>query len=241
MRILALNGASSATGAAFGLLTLTDGTPTLVAEALAPTLIDEALAPGRDGAERLPVLLSERLQASGWRASGFDLIAVVVGPGSFTGLRATLALAHGLALGSPASGSMTEVVGVTVGEALGPALSAIAGGDLVWCVSQARRDRVFIESPDRDGWRVEAAMLAGLPEPDGRVLVGGDAGATVADMLEALGHLVRRSGLTMPSMVAIASAALSRRDGMLPPRTSQPLYVDPPEAKLPKPRAIQAA
>lgn len=231
MRILALNGASSATGAVFGLLTL-DGVPTLAT----PILVADGLAPGRDGAERLPVLLSERLQASGWPAASLDLIAVVVGPGSFTGLRATLALAHGLVLGGGA-----EVVGVTVGEALWPALSAIAGDDPIWCVSQARRDRVFIESRDRDGWRVQATMLGQLPEPDGTVLVGGDAGAVVADMLDTRGHAVRRSGLTMPSMVAIASAALSRRDGILPPRAPQPLYVDPPEAKLPKPRTIQVA
>ena len=50
-------------------------------------------------------------------AADLDLVAVTVGPGSFTGIRAALALAHGLAL---AAG--VPVIGVTVGEALADAL-----------------------------------------------------------------------------------------------------------------------
>ena len=50
-------------------------------------------------------------------ARRLDLIAVTVGPGSFTGIRAGLALAHGIAL---AAG--VPIVGVTVGEALADSL-----------------------------------------------------------------------------------------------------------------------
>ena len=219
-RILALNGASGATGAAFGLLTLSGGTIELVA--------DET-APGRDGAERLPSLLADRLRAVGWTAASLGIIAVVVGPGSFTGLRASLSLAHGLALAGTA-----RLVGVTVGETLGPLLQAEASGETIWCVSQARRDRVFIERLHGTAWQAEAAMLAALPEPGGSVLVGGDAAALVADALAAHGVAVRRSGLAAVPMAAIADASLSRLRGLLPPRAVQPLYVDPPEARLPQ-------
>ena len=213
-RILALNGASAAAGIGFGLLAL-DGA--------ALHSRSEGALPGRDGAA-LPLLLRERLDALSWPAASLDLVAVVVGPGSFTGLRATLALAHGLALGGGA-----EVVGVTVGEALAPGLRAVAGDDPFWCVSQARRGRVFIERPD-GGLPVQAAMLDALPVPQLPVLLGGDASDLVAD---ALGGAARRSGLFAPSAAAVARAALSRRDGFLPPLPVQPLYVDPPEARLP--------
>ncbi len=214
MRILALNGASAATGIGIGLLELEHGTLRTVFE---------ATQPGRDGAV-LPVLLQRSLDALRWPAASLDLLAVVVGPGSFTGLRATLALAHGLALGSRA-----EVVGVTMSEALAPGLRAVAGDRPFWCVSQARRGRVFIERPD-EGVPVQAAMLDALPVPQRPVLLGGDASELVAD---ALGGGGCRSGLSAPSAAAIAGAALSRREGALPPLPAQPLYVDPPEARLP--------
>ncbi len=214
MRILALNGASAASGIGFGLLALEHGRLRTAFE---------ATQPGRDAAG-LPALLQHQLDALRWPAARLDLIAVVVGPGSFTGLRATLALAHGLALASRA-----EVVGVTVGEALAPGLRAAAGGDRFWCVSQARRGRVFIERPD--GVPVQAASLDALPVPERPVLLGGDASEAVAD---ALGNAATRSGLLGPTAAAVAGAALARRDHALPPLPAQPLYVDPPEARLPE-------
>lgn len=213
MRILALNGASAATGIGIGLLELEHGTLRTVFE---------ATQPGRDGAV-LPLLLQRSLDVLCWPVSSLDLLAVVVGPGSFTGLRATLALAHGLALGGRA-----ELVGATVGEALAPALRAAAGGDRFWCVSQARRGRVFIERPD--GVAVQAAFLDALPLPGRPVLLGGDASDAVADVL---GRAAVRSGLLAPTAAAVAAAALARRDHALPPLPAQPLYVDPPEARLP--------
>ena len=229
MRILVLNGASSATGAAFALLS-----GPAIASPGELTVIADGLIAGQGGAERLPLQLAEQFRIVGWPASSLTLIAVVVGPGSFTGLRATLALAHGLALGGSAA-----IVAVTVGEALGAALhvaaASIDGIAEIWCVSQARRDRVFIERPPAhsSGWAVQAVMLDALPRPAGPVLLGGDASAGVEAVLRAEGVAVHLSGLATPSALAIAQAALARRAGQLPPRDAQPLYVDPPEAKLP--------
>lgn len=229
MRMLVLNGASGATGASFGLLTR-NGVELM--------RVSEGLAAGQGGAERLPLLLADRLEEAGWAARTIGLIAVVVGPGSFTGLRASLALAHGLALGSAA-----PVVGVTIGEALGPALQDIAsslGIPGIWCVSQARRDRVFIERPSGPGWHADAAMLDRLPLAGPSVLLGGDAAHLVADRLQETGVIVHQSGLSAPSAIAIAEAAIARHAGMLSPLDAQPLYVDPPEAKLPQVGVSQA-
>ncbi len=66
----------------------------------------------RDATARLPLLAADALAEAGAAPGSLDLIAVVAGPGSFTGLRASLAFAHGLALASGAA-----LVAVTVDEA----------------------------------------------------------------------------------------------------------------------------
>ncbi len=215
MRILALNGASGRDGAGLGLL---DGAPVL-----------QRWIDGQGAAVGLPAALASALDQAGWTARSLELIAVLVGPGSFTGLRASLALAHGLALGGGA-----ELIGVTVGEAMAPALRNAANGALAWCVSQARRDRVFIEAIDANGGVAAptACMLDALPAVEGPLLVAGDVGALVADLLRARGDTVAL-GATRPDAAAIAAAALRRRAGGLAPLPAQPLYVDAPEAKLP--------
>jgi len=65
------------------------------------------------------------------------------------------------------------------------------------------------------------------------LLLGGDAAALLASRLDGEGGHVRLLDAPAPDAMAIAAAALARRSGMLPPRPAQPLYVDPPEAKLP--------
>ena len=72
---------------------------------------DEAMARGQ--AERLIPLLEDLLAGAGHRWADLDGLAVVTGPGNFTGLRLAVAAARGLAfgLGIPA-------VGVTLFEAL---------------------------------------------------------------------------------------------------------------------------
>lgn len=215
MRILALNGASGRDGAGLGLL---DGAPVL-----------ESWIEGQGAAVGLPAALDAALDEAGWTARSLDLIAVLVGPGSFTGLRASLALAHGLALGGGA-----DLVGATVGEAMAPALRDTAAGALVWCVSQARRDRVFIETIDATGTVAApiACMLDSLPAADGPLLVAGDVGDLVAARLRARGDAVTL-GAARPDFAGIARAALRRRSGGLAPLSAQPLYVDAPEARLP--------
>ena len=107
---------------------------------------------GRGQAALLPVMVAAVLDEAGVSATDLDLIAVTVGPGSFTGIRAGLALAHGIALGAG-----VPVVGVTVGEALADALPHL-GGRQLWSAIDSRRGRVFLE---RDG--VGRGLRAGQP------------------------------------------------------------------------------
>jgi tRNA threonylcarbamoyl adenosine modification protein YeaZ len=66
----------------------------------------------RDATARLGGLAADALADAGIAASALSCVAVVVGPGSFTGLRASVAFAQGLALAISAA-----LIPVTVDEA----------------------------------------------------------------------------------------------------------------------------
>jgi tRNA threonylcarbamoyladenosine biosynthesis protein TsaB len=177
----------------------------------------------RGQASLLPVMVQALLDDAGIRPAELDLIGVTVGPGSFTGIRAGLALAHGIAL---AAG--LPLAGVTVGEALADALPHL-GARSLWSAIDNRRGRVFLE---HDG-AVAACALDALPQPDGPVAIAGDAAVPVAARLAARGCDVMLTDARLPAPRHVAEAAARRLAGTLPARDAQPLYVDPPEARLP--------
>ena len=177
----------------------------------------------RGHAALLPVMVSDVLAEAGVAATSLDLVAVTVGPGSFTGIRAGLALAHGIAL---AAG--VPVVGVTVGEALADALPHL-GDRQLWCAIDSRRGRIFLE---RNGV-VVAIPVDALPVADGKVAVAGDAATAIAARLAARDVDVMLTDARLPLPRHVAVVAEQRLNGMLRPLPAQPLYVDPPEARLP--------
>ena len=153
-----------------------------------------------------------------------DLIAVTIGPGSFTGIRAGLALAHGIGLARGVA-----VMGVSVGEAMAFAFPHL-GERSLWTVTPARREHVFLE---RDGRAVSIA-LESLPLPAAKVAIAGEAASRAAAVLAARGADVMLTDARFPPPGAIAEAAWTRwaKTGA-PSHLALPLYVDPPEAKPP--------
>lgn len=195
-----------------------------VGQCLAAMAIDDRIAAQRTerrdtGHEAaLPVMAREVLPED-----GCDLIAVTVGPGSFTGIRASLALAHGLALGFAC-----PVVGVTVGEAMAEAFPRL-GRRALWVMTDSRRGHLFLET----GAGIVSVPADGLPMPAGPVAVAGRAALGAAASLAARGANVMLTDARFPAPRHIARVAARRFAGELPPRAAQPVYVDPPEAKLP--------
>ncbi len=153
-----------------------------------------------------------------------DIVAVVVGPGSFTGLRAGLSVAHGVGLGSAA-----PVVGVAVDEALAEGGAALLDGRVLWTAIAARRGRVFLM---REG-RWQGCSTDAVPAATGRVAVCGNAAKLVAGALAARGTDVMLTALGSPAPVDVAAVARRRLAGEAPPLDAVPLYVDAPEAKRP--------
>ena len=163
---------------------------------------------GRGSSAVLPEMARAVLAEAGVAAADLSVVAVTVGPGSFTGVRAALALAQGIAL---AAG--VPVRGVSLGEAM-RAVTPVPD----WVVIDSRRGRVFL---DIDG-TVASVALDALPEPGRPVSVAGDAARLVVDRLGARGVLLDADGPT-PGGIALAAMAGER--------AAVPLYVDPAEAR----------
>jgi tRNA threonylcarbamoyladenosine biosynthesis protein TsaB len=209
MRILALDSAVSRCSA------------TLVADGTVVAGLQQDLERGH--ATVLAVMAQTCLRDAGLTATELDLVAVTVGPGSFTGIRGGVALAQGigLAAGCP-------VIGVTVGEALAESLPLIRDRAL-WCAVPSRRGRVFLDT----GQQVLSLALTDLPEPDGPVALAGPAAAEVAARLAARGADVVLTDAALPTGRYVAAVAERRFRGALPKLAAEPLYIDAPEARLP--------
>ncbi len=195
------------------------------------TVVASAEQAGHEGIGALAVMLETCLNKAGWETP--DLVVVVIGPGSFTGLRTACALAAGLAFGAGC-----PVMGVTRGEALAPSLDALvtARGLNGWfCICGARRGRWFVEeSASRKNTLAEVIAVQSTlwrPEP-GSWLLAGDAAAEALD--QAGNERCQIAPVCDADFRGIALAGLARLKGELPPRPALPLYVDPPEAKLPR-------
>lgn len=200
--MLVLNGAAVGENASGLIAALEDG-----------RLVAERRMSGRGAAERLATLVIEVLDEARW-GEGPDVIVAVVGPGSFTGLRASLALAQGLAMGYGARG-----LGVTSGDAQ----RAMPDLSNAMCVSVARRNRCFVDDGINPIW---ASAPADIVVPSSTPAVTGDALAWLSDAQTAD---ARRVAYGEPTAEAIWKAACAG-----PVHPLEPIYVDPPEAKLPQ-------
>lgn len=217
MKILAIEGALARCSAAV----LVDG-------AVAASTMEDA---ARGHPSLLPSMAQAVLARATLRATALDAVAVGVGPGGFTGLRAAIALAEGIA-----RGARLPLIGVTTGEALAAALpdSDLRGGE-VWAAVDNRRGRVVLECFPPGAEEPQPPIVApldDLPAAATPLLILGDAAAAVAEVLFA-----RRAAVTarpgLPDAVAVARVAARRLAGTLPPRTGAPLYAEPPAVKTP--------
>lgn len=157
-----------------------------------------------------------------------DAVAVVVGPGGFTGLRTAIALAEGIALATAA-----RLVGVTTGEALAAALPEdLRATRAVWAAIDTRRGRFLLERLDA-GTAPEPMAERDIPAPPGPVALVGDAAPLAAARLLARGFDAMLTDSRLPSAAAAGLVALRRLTGDIPWRDATPLYVEPPAVRLP--------
>lgn len=167
--------------------------------------------------ETLPLLMQEA-------AAGQDItdVAVCTGPGSFTGLRTSIALAQGFAAGLGA-----VLWGIPAAMAYAQGLPRLTRP--LWIGIRARRGRLFLL---RDG-RAEAFADDELPLPEGPVAVAGEEAPFLAATLAAKGADVMLTRTRLMDAAWVGRAALAQKLAGQAPGAALPLYVDPPEAKLP--------
>ncbi|SFK15454.1 tRNA threonylcarbamoyladenosine biosynthesis protein TsaB [Falsiroseomonas stagni DSM 19981] len=162
-----------------------------------------------------------------------DAVAVVVGPGGFTGLRTAIALAEGIALATGA-----RLVGVTTGEALAAALpEGVRDTRAVWAAIDTKRGRFLLERLTPGAWHAatppEPMAERDIPAPSGPVVLVGDAAPLAAARLLARGFDATLTDSRLPDAAAAGLVALRRLAGDIPWRDATPLYVEPPAVRLP--------
>ena len=107
-------------------------------------LAERSLAASDSQAGSLLPIVDETLTAAGLSLGELDVVAVAIGPGSFTGLRIGLSVAKGLAIGTG-----TPVVGVPTLEALAWVAGPRSGR--IYPVMDARKGELYAAAYYRSG------------------------------------------------------------------------------------------
>jgi tRNA threonylcarbamoyladenosine biosynthesis protein TsaB len=194
-------------------------------------LAAQSVVMGRGQAEALMPMVRDCMAAARLDFAALDLLAVTVGPGSFTGLRTGIAAARGLALalGRP-------LVGVTTLEVLAHgAVPAEQGGCTILAAIDAHRGELYVQP--------FAADLSPLAPPSARAVADALGIAPAGPIhlvgsgaaLAAAGDSARctlSSRPPDPDVAVVARLALRRwRTGRS--EAVAPLYLRAPDAKLP--------
>jgi len=182
---------------------------------------------GKGHAEHLIGVVDEALAAAGLGLKDIDVIAVSVGPGSFTGIRVAVSTARGfaLALGIPA-------IGVNVLEALAEENRAAFPGATILAALTTTGDRVQMGIYDALGVEDYAPSVVGSGEAaliaqDKRAVLVGTAASSLASLVEGS---VPSIGSQAATADIAAYARVASRKGVTGRRPA-PLYLREPDAK----------
>jgi tRNA threonylcarbamoyladenosine biosynthesis protein TsaB len=181
----------------------------------------------RGHAEALLPMIETVLREAALPPAGLDLLAVTIGPGSFTGLRIGLAAARGLALARklPAIGVPSFDAVVTEGAGARPLFIAL----------ESKRAELFLQRRDRSDPRLPALVPSeewAAILPPGPCCLAGDGAARLA---AAVGRddVVLLPGPGLPDPVALARLGAARwLAGDRTPLT--PLYLRAPDTTTPR-------
>ncbi|WP_373088009.1 tRNA (adenosine(37)-N6)-threonylcarbamoyltransferase complex dimerization subunit type 1 TsaB [Sneathiella sp.] len=194
----------------------------------------------RGHAETLMPMIQSLMKETGLRFADLDLIAVTIGPGTFTGLRIGLATARGIALAAH-----KPIVGVTTLEALAAAVpEQLAAGRPVIATADARRNEIYLQvfSPGRPNGLPEplsAPLAIPLEEahtclPDEGAVIIGSGGPLLAQQDYFNGAKYSLLDLDEdPDAVIVARLAANRPVPDADAAPPAPLYLRAPDAKLP--------
>ncbi|HZC18475.1 MAG TPA: tRNA (adenosine(37)-N6)-threonylcarbamoyltransferase complex dimerization subunit type 1 TsaB [Rubrobacteraceae bacterium] len=193
-------------------------------------ILAEVSASTRGASEALLPAAHGSLTLAGVDLGEVEHILVGVGPGTFTGIRISLAATRFLSLATGAALSK----GSTLSALAAPALLA-AGGSEVLAVLDARRRQVFAQRFMADGARKEILCLrpeelsAKLPS-ESTSLVVGDGAVRYREVLSSLGRIP--DGSSPLHRVTAAGHVLSADLSPVPAAEVVPLYLRKPDAEV---------
>lgn len=188
-------------------------------------------------AEALLPMIDRVMKAAGLASADLDVVAVSTGPGGFTGIRAGLAAAQGLALATGA-----RLVGVSSFAAVA-ALVPTANTPLLVALDSRRADPYVQLFNAASGPAGEPAAV--LPEHlaahvtaivgDAPLRVAGDAAEAAGSALGNRGHVDVLAD-TPPDARGVLAAAIHQL-AVAAESAARPLYLRPPDVSFPKARA----
>jgi tRNA threonylcarbamoyladenosine biosynthesis protein TsaB len=191
----------------------------------------------RGHAEALAPMVQRVMREAGLPFSALQGIAVTLGPGTFTGQRVGLAFARALAVGLKIPVSGTTTLEAMAEEALAICTQA------QWAIvaADAKRDEIYLSAVAADGRMLISppqliaigdvpARITAIVGASGRTLVlAGTGVGMIKPLLERAGLNAEDSGIRQPKARYVAASAARRRW----PDGARPLYLRPPDAKLP--------
>lgn len=202
------------------------------------TVLAHRLEPMERGhAERLAPMVREAMAAARLDFPMLDRLAVTVGPGTFTGQRVGYAFMRGLRL------ALTRpLVGVTTLDAMAQSAMAETGARSAAVLHDAKRGEVYVAAAGRIVVPVQIApfeeavrlILDAAAETCDALAVAGTARDAAAAALGAHGIQLHKTAIVSPDALWVARMAYSAPEPETVPR---PLYLRPPDARLPDTRA----
>jgi len=187
----------------------------------------------RGHAEALAPMVDEAMREAGLAFAELERLAVTTGPGTFTGQRVGLAFMRGLrvALNKP-------LAGITTLQAMAAAAMDGTGLSVAAALHDARRGEVYAYAGSREREivslrvapfddAVEEIFAALREEP---LAFAGTAAEAAARAHEKLGGRARLSAVRQPDALWVARLAVLLP---APNEVPRPLYLRPPDAKLP--------
>jgi tRNA threonylcarbamoyl adenosine modification protein YeaZ len=204
----------------------------------ARVLAEESAVDARRHGELLAASIQRVLAGAHAVAGDLTGIAVGVGPGPYTGLRAGLVTARvlGSALGVPVHGACTlDVIARAAASRLasaaadGPAASAMAAGRDFVVATDARRKEVYWARYTAAGKRVRGPEVSAPGEAGGCCQVAGEGGLLYP------GELGAPIEPRYPSAAWLAGLTAERIMQGAPMLPAEPLYLRRPDARIPGP------
>ena len=186
----------------------------------------------RGHAERLAPMVRELMEESGIGFDALERIGVTIGPGTFTGQRVGYAFARGLRLALK-----RPLIGVTTLAAMAHAALAQTGAASAAVLHDAKRGEAYVtligETPmPAQILSIETAIdaIAAHSRPNETLALAGTAAAAGRDALVSRGLCVVESHIFAPDAVWVGRIAQS---APIPESVPRPLYLRPPDARLP--------